>query len=1047
MNQRKNLGVKKVPKKINPKLIPEVNIGMVGHVAHGKCIALKEDILINNRLISGSELVELVKNEGKLINSRGSEWLYDIPDLYTFSLDSNLEMVKTKAQVFLQKYRGRVLNILTKGGRRIKVTPKHPFLVNVNGDLIWKKAKDIKVGDYIAVSRLCIPPTKVIFNSQYVKKLKEKHYLVLTHKEFVILRKKMRDFTDFSNASAKDFNVLRFLGSFSCGEIARSTGFSISWIEKILIGEKKMTENVRKKLVKFFFDNRQKIFLLRKDEIFVGLKTSPKSVRFKDVEKIDERLIKWFAFLHAEGHVNNKGFSVCQKKYPKLLDEFKKITEEKFGLKCKKIRRKDGMHVARVNCAPFASYLRFKFGVKIGRSGSICPWIISLPLRLQVHFLREFFALEGNAEKNFIKISQANKRSINVLSVMLNNCGIDHHLNFKKRFRKEKIEHVYSVLIYGRYNLKKFVEIIGIHNRTQFKIVSEYLSKMKNTKNPLSYSLVPINPDYFVTIGKILPAYNLHNIGYYYYLKRKVSKSKLNQIVRGLESWISLAEKHLISGCKLSAKDMKFFGIFQTELGKGMGCSKYVIYDILHHRRKTRIIQPEFHEMFNRLASRKLKDIKNIHKKLKLLVSPNVMWDEIINVTPILYNDYVIDLVVPKFNNFVAGFGGVISHNTSLVEAIAGQTTLRHSEELKRGITIRLGYADATIYKCDKGHYTTSEKCPVCFSTATVQRTVSFVDAPGHETLMAIVLTGTSLMDGAILLIAADEKCPQPQTREHLTTLEVVGIKNVIIVQNKIDTVSKERALQSYNEIKKFVEDSALKDAPIIPVSSQQRINIDAVIDSIEKFIPTPERDPTKEPRMVVARSFDINRPGTDLNKLKGGVLGGAITQGRLKLGDEIEIRPGVQVGNKYRPLFTSVEGLQKAGIDLPDAGAGGLLGVLTMLDPALTKSDSLVGNVVGLPGKLPEVRDSMSLDVKLLERVVGTEELGLVAPIKPEETLMINVGTARSVGTVSDIKKGIVDLKLKIPVCAEEKERVVISRQVAGRWRLVGHGRIIQNV
>jgi translation initiation factor 2 subunit 3 len=396
--------------------------------------------------------------------------------------------------------------------------------------------------------------------------------------------------------------------------------------------------------------------------------------------------------------------------------------------------------------------------------------------------------------------------------------------------------------------------------------------------------------------------------------------------------------------------------------------------------------------------------------------------------------------LVPEVN--IGMLGHVAHGKTSLVEAISGKSTLTHSEELKRGITIRLGYADASIYKClNCGKYSTSKKCPFCFSDTELQRTVSFIDAPGHETLMATVLTGARLMDGAILLIAANEKCPQPQTREHLAVLELIGIKNVIIVQSKIDLVSEEEALKNYQQIKDFIKGTSLEDVPIIPVSSQHRVNIDALLEAIERFIPTPRRDETKDLRMYVARSFDINKPGAEPEKLVGGVLGGAIAQGKLKLEDEIEIRPGVRVGEKFQPLFTKVVGLQKAKLDLEEAGPGGLLGVLTELDPFLTKSDSLVGNIVGFPGKLPEVFSSLSLRVKLLERVVGSEDLKEMAPIKQNEDLMINVGTARSVGTVTEAKKDTVQLKLKIPVCVEKNDKVVISRQVAGRWRLVGYG------
>lgn len=395
--------------------------------------------------------------------------------------------------------------------------------------------------------------------------------------------------------------------------------------------------------------------------------------------------------------------------------------------------------------------------------------------------------------------------------------------------------------------------------------------------------------------------------------------------------------------------------------------------------------------------------------------------------------------LIPEVN---IGMVGHVSHGkTTLTKAITGKSTLSHSEELKRGITIRLGYADATIYKCVKcGKYSTSAKCPYCFSDTEIQRTVSFIDAPGHETLMATVLTGASLMDGAILIVAANERCPQPQTREHLTALEVVGIKNVIIVQNKIDLIPEEKIMENYNQIKDFISGTIIKNSPIIPVSAQQSINIDVVLEAIEKMVPTPIREGEKEPLMYIARSFDINRPGTKPEKMKGGILGGSIVQGKLKLNDEIEIRPGIVSERGYKSLFTKITGLQKAGIDLEEAGAGGLLGALTELDPSLTKSDVLVGNIVGAVGKLPDVRTSLTLEVKLLERVVGSKEMGAVEPIKVGENLMINIGTARSLGVVNSIKKNV-ELKLKLPVCAKDNERVVLSRQIQGRWRLIGHG------
>ncbi|MDD2638381.1 MAG: translation initiation factor IF-2 subunit gamma, partial [Methanothrix sp.] len=231
------------------------------------------------------------------------------------------------------------------------------------------------------------------------------------------------------------------------------------------------------------------------------------------------------------------------------------------------------------------------------------------------------------------------------------------------------------------------------------------------------------------------------------------------------------------------------------------------------------------------------------------------------------------------------GMVGHVDHGkTTLVRALSGVWTDQHSEEMKRGISIRLGYADATFRKCpncpEPEAYTVEESCPGCASPSEVLRTVSFVDSPGHETLMATMLSGAAIMDGAVLIIAASEPCPQPQTKEHLMALDITGIDKIVIVQNKIDLVSRERLIEHYNEIKRFVKGTVAENAPIVPISAQQNVNIDMVIQAIEETIPTPVRDLEKPALLKIARSFDVNRPGTLPDKIVGGVIGGTLTQG-----------------------------------------------------------------------------------------------------------------------------------------------------------------------
>ncbi|MDD1733464.1 MAG: translation initiation factor IF-2 subunit gamma, partial [Methanothrix sp.] len=321
---------------------------------------------------------------------------------------------------------------------------------------------------------------------------------------------------------------------------------------------------------------------------------------------------------------------------------------------------------------------------------------------------------------------------------------------------------------------------------------------------------------------------------------------------------------------------------------------------------------------------------------------------------------------------------------------------------------------------------------------------------PGHETLMATMLCGAAIMDGAVLVISANEPCPQPQTKEHLMALNITGIDRIVIVQNKIDLMTREQVMEHYQQIKNFVKGTVAENAPIIPISAQQNLNVDLVIQAVEETIPTPPRNTEKPPLLKIARSFDINRPGAAPDFLKGGVIGGSLSQGVLHIGDKIEICPGRLVDYEGRkqwiPIQTKVVTLLAGKEALDEIGPGGLMGLGTQLDPIMTKSDALVGQVAGEPGKLPPARSSFTMNMQLLERVVGVTDESSVEPIHSSEPLMLNVGTATTVGVVSSAREGgVVQVQLKRPVCADKGDRVAVSRRIGARWRLIGVGTIIE--
>ena len=268
------------------------------------------------------------------------------------------------------------------------------------------------------------------------------------------------------------------------------------------------------------------------------------------------------------------------------------------------------------------------------------------------------------------------------------------------------------------------------------------------------------------------------------------------------------------------------------------------------------------------------------------------------------------------------GTSGHVDHGkTSLIQALTGSWTSVHSQELKRGITIRVGYSDAAFYKCKSCEeplgYSTTPKCNNCGDESELSRVVSFVDSPGHESLMANMLSGSALMDGALLLVAANEQVPKPQTKEHLLALQTLGIQQIVVLQNKVDLVAYDEVMTNYKDITKFVKGTNAAKSPIIPISAQSGLNLDALIGAIESSIKTPERDEKADPVMHVLRSFDVNKPGIKLKDIKGGVIGGSLTQGIFNVGDEIEI---VGIRDTSKTTCTGVEMFRK----LLDSGEAG---------------------------------------------------------------------------------------------------------------------------
>ncbi|XP_053562336.1 eukaryotic translation initiation factor 2 subunit 3 isoform X3 [Bombina bombina] len=375
----------------------------------------------------------------------------------------------------------------------------------------------------------------------------------------------------------------------------------------------------------------------------------------------------------------------------------------------------------------------------------------------------------------------------------------------------------------------------------------------------------------------------------------------------------------------------------------------------------------------------------------------------------------------------IGTIGHVAHGKSTVVKAISGVHTVRFKNELERNITIKLGYANAKIYKLDDSSCPRPECYRSCGSSTPDEfptdipntkgnfklvRHVSFVDCPGHDILMATMLNGAAVMDAALLLIAGNESCPQPQTSEHLAAIEIMKLKHILILQNKIDLVKESQAKEQYEQILAFVQ---------------------------------------------VIRSFDVNKPGCEVDDLKGGVAGGSILKGVLKVGQEIEVRPGIVSKDSEgklmcKPIFSKIVSLFAEHNDLQYAAPGGLIGVGTKIDPTLCRADRMVGQVLGAVDALPEIFTELEISYFLLRRLLGVRTEGdkkaaKVQKLSKNEVLMVNIGSLSTGGRVSAVKADLGKIVLTNPVCTEVGEKIALSRRVEKHWRLIGWGQIRRGV
>ncbi|MEG1604021.1 MAG: selenocysteine-specific translation elongation factor, partial [Cloacibacillus sp.] len=328
---------------------------------------------------------------------------------------------------------------------------------------------------------------------------------------------------------------------------------------------------------------------------------------------------------------------------------------------------------------------------------------------------------------------------------------------------------------------------------------------------------------------------------------------------------------------------------------------------------------------------------------------------------------------------FVIGTAGHIDHGkTSLVKRLTDVDCDRLAEEKKRGMTIELGFAPFTLPS---------------------GQTISIVDVPGHEKFIRQMVAGAAGVDAVMLVIAADDGV-MPQTREHLSILSLLGIKNGLTVINKTDLVDEEMLELAVDDARTLLADTFLADEPVIPVSALTGAGIDELKAALQKMT---EESESKSRRgaffLPVDRVFHISGFGT--------VVTGTAINGEIKEGDDIEVLP--------EKNLTKVRSIQVHGLPVETATAGQRVAVNLA---GLALAEVKRGDVVTSRGCFTP---SSCLDVQM--RLLGAAE-----PVKHWQRLRLHLGTTEAMARVSLLDREILMPGESAPAQLITEEPVVTS-------------------
>jgi len=433
--------------------------------------------------------------------------------------------------------------------------------------------------------------------------------------------------------------------------------------------------------------------------------------------------------------------------------------------------------------------------------------------------------------------------------------------------------------------------------------------------------------------------------------------------------------------------------------------------------------------------------------------------------------DNISDIMINQPTINVGVIGSVSDGKTTITEKLTDVKTQKHSSETKNNITIKLGYANVKIYKCNTcsppscyqpfASSVYDANCKLCNEKMILVKHISIVDSPGHNTLMTTMLNGTSIMDTSILVEAINNKpMPASQTEEHIIASNIVGLHNTLICINKMDLVAQNNAKNIINGFKQYLIDKNYDrfiNSPIIPIIANHNINIDIICHYLAN-IEQPIRDMgVTDIKLIIVRSFNVNKPDVSIKELKGGVIGGTILKGKLKLNDKIILYPGIIEKNNendskndsknenkhkwtYMPIKSTIISIHSENNSLQYAIPGGLLGVQLTIDPSLTAKDALIGNIL-------TYQDNNNY--KIYESIDVTIELNTNISLQKNDAIIINSNAATTNANVVSIKGKKARLRLiDKPLCVDiNDQKVTLTMKQNNNIHIIGGAKIYNGI